>query len=159
DLYVAMRDGFIAAQLMMEAESLMQRAVNAYPESRQLQYQLGELYVIWGKYQKAIEAFESATRGGASADTEVERQQRGLIDERIAEMNFNLVRFDEAIAALTKALEINPASWSPRLLLGAVYMRRNRFEQAAAEYSRVISANSRIAAAHEGLARVDLELD
>src|SRR5262249_31937068 len=36
DLYVAMRDGFIAAQLMMEAESLMQRAVNTYPDSRQL---------------------------------------------------------------------------------------------------------------------------
>jgi tetratricopeptide (TPR) repeat protein len=159
DLYVAMRDGFIAAQLMMEAESLMQRAVKVYPASRQLQYQLGELYVIWGKYQKAIEAFESAARRGASADAGVERQQRGVIYERIGEMNFDLVRFDEAIAALTKAVEINSASWSPHLLLGKVYLRRNRFEEAAAEYSRVISVNSRIAAAHEGLARVHLELD
>ncbi len=158
DLYVAMRDGFIAAQLMMEAESLMQRAVNVYPDSRQLQYRLGELYVIWGKYQKAIEAFESAARRGASADAELERQQRGVIYERIGEMNFDLVRFDEAIAALTKAVEINSASWSTHLLLGKVYLRRNRFEEAAAEYSRVISANSRIAAAHEGLARVNLEL-
>ena len=81
----------------------MQRAVNAYPDSRQLQYQLGELYVIWGKYQKAIEAFESAARRGASADPEMERQQRSVIYERIGEMNFYLVRFDEAIAALTKA--------------------------------------------------------
>jgi len=144
---------------MMEAESLMQRAVNVYPESRQLQYQLGELYVIWGKYPKAIEALESAARRGASADPEVERQQRGLIYERVGEMNSYLVRFDEAIGALTKALEINPARWGARLLLGAVYLRRNRLEEAAAEYSRVISANSRIAAAHEGLARVDLELD
>jgi tetratricopeptide (TPR) repeat protein len=159
DLYIAMRDGFIAAQLMMEAEFLMQRAVNVYPDSRLLQYQLGELYVIWGKYQKAIEAFESAARRGGSADAEMERQQRSVIYERIGEMNFNLVRFDEAVAALAKALEINPASWSARLLLGAVYLRRNRFEDAAAEYSRVISANSRSAAAHEGLARVDLELD
>jgi len=114
--------------------------------------------VIWGEYQKAIEAIESAARRGASADPEVERQQRGLIYERIGEMNFDLVRFDGAIAALTKALEINPASWSPHLLLGTVYLRRNRFEEAAAEYSRVISANSRIAAAHEGLAQVNLEL-
>ena len=158
DLYVAMRDGFVAAKLMEEAESLMQRAVKAYPDSRQIQFQLGELYVIWGKYQNAIEAFESAARRGASTDPEVERQQRGLIYERIGEMNFDLVRFDEAITALTKALEINPASWSPRLLLGTVYLRRNRFEEATAEYSRVISANSRIAAAHEGLAQVNLEL-
>jgi len=158
DLYVKMRDGFIAAQLMTDAESLMQRAVNVYPDSRQVQYQLGELYVIWGKYEKAIEAFESAARRGASADAEMERQQRSVIYERIGEMDFNLVRFDEAIAALSKALEMNPASWSARLQLGAVYMRRNRFEDAAAEYSRVISANSRSAMAHEGLARVDLEL-
>jgi tetratricopeptide (TPR) repeat protein len=136
----------------------MQRAVRAYPESRQIQFQLGELYVIWGKYQNAIEGFESAAHRGASADAEAERQQRGLIYEKIGEMNLDLVRFDEAIAALTKAIESNPASWSARLLLGTVYLRRNRFEEAAAEYSRVISANSRIAAAHEGLAQVNLEL-
>jgi tetratricopeptide (TPR) repeat protein len=154
-----MRDGFIAAQLMTEAESMMQRATNMYPGSRQLQYQLGELYVIWGKYQKAIEAFESAARRGATDDAEMERQQRGVIYERIGEMNFNLIRFDEAVSALTKALEINPASWRARLLLGTVYLRRNRFEDAAAEYSRVISANARSAAAHEGLAQLALELD
>jgi tetratricopeptide (TPR) repeat protein len=158
DLYVVMRDGFVAARLMEGAESLMQRAAKAYPDSRQIQFQLGELYVIWGKYQNAIEAFESAARRGASPDPEVERQQRGLIYERIGEMNFDLVRFDAAIAALTKALELNPASWSSRLLLGTVYLRRNRFEEAAAEYSRVISANSGIAAAHEGLAQVNLEM-
>ena len=158
DLYVAMRDGFVAARLMEEAESLMQRAVRAYPDSRQLQFQLGELYVIWGKYQNAINAFESAARRGASADPEMERQQRGLIYERIGEMHFYLVRFDEAIAVLTKALQLNPASWSPRLLLGKVYLRRNRFEEAAEQYSRVISANPRIAPAHEGLAQVNLEL-
>jgi tetratricopeptide (TPR) repeat protein len=158
DLYVAMRDGFVAAKLMVEAESLMQRAVNMYPDSRQLQFQLGYLYVIWGKYQNAIEAFESAARRGASANPDVERQQRGMIYERIGEMNFHLVRFDEAIDALTKALELNRGSLSPRLLLGMVYLRRNKLEEAAAEYSRVTSTNSRIAAAHEGLAQVNLEL-
>ena len=49
---------------MEEAESLMQRAVRLYPDSRQLQFQLGELYVTWGKYQKAIEAFQEAARRG-----------------------------------------------------------------------------------------------
>jgi tetratricopeptide (TPR) repeat protein len=159
NLYLTMRDGFIAAQLMVEAESLMQRAVAVYPDSRQLQFQLAELYVIWGKYQKAIDAFESAGRRGASADAEMERQQRSVIYERIGEMNFNLIRFDEAAAALAKALEINPASWSAHLMLGSVYLRRSRFEDATAEYSRAISSNSRSAAAHEGLARVALELE
>ena len=159
DLYLKMRDGFIAAQLMVEAESLMQHAVNVYPDSRELQFQLGELYVIWGKYQKAIDAFESAAHRGASTDPELERQQRGVIYERIGEMNFNLIRFDEAVAALAKALELNPASWSAHLMLGSVYLRRNRFDDATAEYSRVISANPRSGAAHEGLARVALEFE
>jgi len=159
DLFLTMRDGFIAAQLMVEAESLMQRAASVYPDSRQVQFQLGELYAIWGKYPKAIEAFESAARRGANADPELERQQRSVIYERIGEMDFNLIRFDEATVALAKALEINPASWSAHLMLGSVYLRRNRFDDATAEYSRVISLNSRSAAAHEGLARVALELE
>jgi tetratricopeptide (TPR) repeat protein len=154
-----MRDGFIAAQLMEDAESLMQRAVNVHPDSRELQFQLGELYAIWGKYQKAIDEFESAARRGVSADAEKERQQRSVLYEKVGEMNFNLIRFDEAAAALGKALEINPASWSAHLMMGSVYLRRNRFEQATAEYVRAISSNSRSAAAHEGLARVALELE
>jgi tetratricopeptide (TPR) repeat protein len=158
DLYVAMRDGFIVAKLWEEAESLMQRAAKAYPDYRQIEFQLGELYVIWGKYQEAIKVFEGAARRSASADPEVERHQQSLIYERIGEMNLDLFRFDEAIAALTKAMEINPASWGARLLLGTVYRQRNRLEEASAEYSRAISANSQIAAAHEGLAQVNLEL-
>ena len=159
ELYLKMRDGFIAAQLMVEAESLMQHAVNTSPDSRQLQFQLGELYAIWGKYQKGIDAFEIAARRGATADAEIDRQQRSVIYERIGEMNFNLIRFDEAVAALAKALELNPASSSAHLMLGSVYLRRSRFDNATAEYSRVISANPRSAAAHEGLARVALELE
>ena len=158
DLYLKMRDGFVAAKLMDEAETLMQHAANAHPDSRQLQFQLGELYVIWGKYPKAIEAFEGAARRGTNSDPELERQQRGVIYEKIGEMNFDLVRFDEAIAALTKAQEANPSSLSPRLLLGRVYQRRNRLVEAEAEYSRVISVNPRIAAAHDGLAQVNLDL-
>lgn len=158
DLYLAMRDGFLAAKLIDEAESLMRLAVNAYPDSMQLQFQFGELYAMWGKYQKALEEFESAARRDTTAVPEVERQQRSVIYERIGEMNFYLVRFDDAVTALTKALELNPASLSPRLWLARVYQRRNKLVEAAAEYARVISVNSGIAAAHEGLAQVSLDL-
>ena len=139
------------------AESLMQRAIRLHPESRQLHFQLGEVYVTWGKYQKAIEVFEKAAVGDHS-DSALERKQRALIYATIAQMNFLLVRFDEAFAALTAALEINPDSVSARLLLGSLYLRRNRFDGAAAEYRRVISSDPRSAAAHDGLAQVDLAL-
>ena len=156
ELYVRMRDKLLDASLLAEAESLMQRAIRLHPGSRQLHYQLGEVYVTWGKYQKAIEAFETAARLSDHSDPAVERRQRGLIYATIAQMNFFLVRFDEAFAALTTALEVSPDSVSSRLLLGALYHRRNRFDEAAAEYMRVVSADPGIAAAHEGLAQVDL---
>ena len=156
ELYVRMRDLLISVTLMPEAESLMQRAVRLHPDSRQLQYQLAEVYVTWGKYQKAIEAFEQAARAGGDSEPAAERGLRSLIYATIAQMNFYLVRFDDAFAALTTALEINPDSTSARLLRGALYLRRNRFDEAAAEHRRVLSADPRVADAHEGLAQVDL---
>jgi tetratricopeptide (TPR) repeat protein len=153
-----MRDRLLAAGLVAEAASLMQRATRLHPESRPLHFQLGEVYVTWGKYQKAIELFEEAARLVDHSDSALERKQRALIYAMIAQMNFLLVRFDEAFATLTTALEINPDSVSSRLLLGSLLLRRNKFDEAAAEYRRVISIDPRSAAAHDGLAQVDLAL-
>ena len=158
ELFLGMRDQFMAARLMAEAESLMQRAVRQLPDSRQLQFQLAEVYVQWGKYEKAIEALQEAARPAGRSDPSAERGQRGLIYATIAQMNFFLVRFDEAFVALTKALEINPDSTSSRLLLGALYLRRNKLDDAAAEYRRVVAATPLDADAHEGLAQVALTL-
>jgi tetratricopeptide (TPR) repeat protein len=158
ELYVRMRDMFMAVTLMPEAESLMQRAVRLHPGSQPLQFQLAEVYVTWGKYQKAIEILEQAARAVRDPDSPAERGQRSLFYATIAQMNFYLVRFDDAFAALTTALEINPDSTSSRLLGGALYLRRNRFDEAAAEYRRVLSLNPRVVDAHDGLAQVDLAL-
>jgi tetratricopeptide (TPR) repeat protein len=158
DVFLQMRDRFMTAQLVPEAEALMLRAVRLYPDSRQLRYRLGELYATWGKYEKAIEVFEDADRLSDRINVEADRIQRSRIYERIGEMNFFLVRFDEAVSALTKSVEINPANTGSRMLLGAIYTRRNRFEEAAAEYRRVIAASPNSAAAYEGLSQVELSL-
>jgi tetratricopeptide (TPR) repeat protein len=63
----------------------MQRSLRLHPDSRQLRYWLGELYVTWGKYEKAISAFEDATRSGVSLDSAADRAQRGRIYERIGD--------------------------------------------------------------------------
>jgi tetratricopeptide (TPR) repeat protein len=113
--------------------------------------------VTWGKYERAIQLFEEAARLGVNPSA-ADRSQRGRIHGRIGEMHFRLVRFDDAVKALTASLELNPNDTSARLLLGAIYLRRNRFEEAAAEYRRVIAIDSRNAAAHDGLAQVALSL-
>jgi tetratricopeptide (TPR) repeat protein len=156
DLYGRMRDLLLSASLLPEAESLMQRAVRLHPDSRQLQYQFAEVYMRLGKYEKAIEKLEEALRLSVPSDDGSERRQRSVMYSNIAQMNFFLVRFDDAFAALTTALELNPGSTSSRVLLGALYLRRNKFEEAASEYQRVISASPMAADAHDGLAQVDL---
>jgi tetratricopeptide (TPR) repeat protein len=156
DLYPRMRDLLLSASLLPEAESLMQQAVRLHPDSRQLRYQFAEIYIRLGKYEKAIAKLEEAVRLSVSSDAAAERRQRSIIYSNIAQMNFYLVRFNDAFAALTTALKLNPDSTSSRLLLGALYLRRNKFEEAAAEYRRVISASPMAADAHDGLAQVNL---
>jgi tetratricopeptide (TPR) repeat protein len=157
-MFGVMRETLLAVPLVAEAEALMQRAIRLYPESRQLRYQFAELYVSWGKYEKAMEMFEQAARFNDGSDPATERSQRALIYAKIAQMHFYLVQFDDALSTLTKALEINPDSPSARLLAGALYLRRNKFEEAAAEYRRVISADPAVAAAYDGLAQIHLTL-
>jgi tetratricopeptide (TPR) repeat protein len=158
DAFLGMRDKLIAVQLLPEAESLMQRAVHLNPDSRQLRYELGEVYATWGKYEKAIGLFEEAVRLGNIPDPAVDRAQRGRIYGRIGEMNFFLVRFEDAIKALTTALELDPSNAMSRLLLASVLMRRNRLDEASVEFNRVIGANPRSAPAYDGLAQVQLSL-
>lgn len=155
---LGMLDNLMSLQLVEAAESLMQRSIRLHPDSRQLRYRFGELYVTWGKYERAIELFEEAARLGVNGGSGADRLQRGRIHGRIGEMNFRLVRFDDAVQALTTALELNPGDTSARLLLGAIYVRRSKFEEAAAEYRRVIAIDSRNAPAHDGLAQVALSL-
>ena len=157
ETFLGMLDNLMSLQLVEAAESLMQRSIRLHPDSRQLRFRFAELYVTWGKYEKAIELFEEAARLGINPGSVADRSQ-GRIHGRIGEMNFRLVRFDDAVQALNTALEFNPNDISARLLLGAIYIRRNKFEEADAEYRHVITIDSRNAAAHDGLAQVALSL-
>ena len=158
DAFLGMRDKLITVQLLPEAESLMQRAVRMNPGSRRLRYELGEVYAIWGKYEKAIDLFEEAIQLGNNPDPAVDRAQRGRIYGRIGEMNFFLVRFEDAVKALSTALELDPSNAMSRLLRASVLVRRNRLDEAAVEFNRVITANPLSAPAWDGLAQVHLSL-
>jgi len=73
-------------------------------------------------------------------------------------MNFFLVRFDDAVKAFTTALEFDSSNTMSRLLLASVLVRRNRFDEAGAEFKGVIATNPRSAPAYDGLAQVHLSL-
>jgi tetratricopeptide (TPR) repeat protein len=158
DLYAVMRDGLMSVTLVAEAESLMQQAIVIFPNSRQLRFQLAELYVTLQRYRKAKQMFEEAIRATAHPDPAIERTQRSLIYEKIAEMNTFMADFDGAVAVTKTALEVNPQNVGSRLVLGDLYYRRDMPDEAAAEYERVIAIEPGSAAAYYGLAQVYLGL-
>ena len=157
-LYLAMRDGLFTANLVEESETLMEQAVRSYPDSRQLRFQLAELYVKTRKYREALKVFEDALQRGAHPDPSVDRGQRVLIYEKIAEVNELMDRFDDAFDAIRKAIKISPESAGPRVALGDLYLSRTMMEESAAEYERANDNNPAIAAAHYGLAQASLNL-
>ncbi|MBI4474697.1 MAG: tetratricopeptide repeat protein [Acidobacteria bacterium] len=160
DLYLAMNNILSGAELRTEAETLMMRALGAFPGSRRVRYRLAELYRDSGRMRKALEVFKEAAEleGPPGLDPALDRRQRSFIYQRIGGINTDLVQFDDALSAHKKALEIDPGNAESRVALGDLYVRRDRLNEALAEYTSVAAANPKSAAAHNRVAEVNLQL-
>jgi tetratricopeptide (TPR) repeat protein len=141
-LYLAMNGLLVKAELLPQAEDVMQRAVRAYPASRRARYKEAEMYRDSGKMRKALEVFEEASQMKAPAPMtpDLDSLQLSFIYQRIGGINTDLTQFDAAIAAYKKALEISPKNADARIALGDAYLRRDQREEARAEYSKMMSA-------------------
>src|SRR5215468_4618698 len=141
-LYLAMSSILVKAELMAEADDVMQRAVRAFPGSRRARYKEAEMYRDAGKMRKALEVFQEASRlkAPASMTPELDSLQLSFIYQRIGGINIDLTEFDAATAAYQKALEISPKNADARTALGDAYLRRNEPAKARAEYTIVMSA-------------------
>jgi tetratricopeptide (TPR) repeat protein len=141
-LYLAMSSILVKAELMAEADDVMQRAVRAFPGSRRARYKEAEMYRDSGKMHKALEVFQEASRlkAPASMTPELDSQQLSFIYQRIGGINTDLTQFDDAIAAYQKALEISPKNADARIALGDAYLHRNEPAKARTEYTSVMSA-------------------
>src|SRR4030095_591460 len=91
DLYGGIAQGLFRVDLVAEAEAVMQRGIRMFPNSREIRYALAKIHVQASKYEAALGAFETAGRMNGPADPAVDRQQRAVIQERIASMNVLLV--------------------------------------------------------------------
>jgi tetratricopeptide (TPR) repeat protein len=143
DLYQAMSATLFKAQLMSEAETLMVRAARLFPESKDVQYHLAQLYRSSLNTKKALEAFEQLSRMKAPAgiDPALDRLQQSVVYQKIGSIHAELVEFDQAISAYKKSLELTPDGAESRLGLGDIYLQQGRTEGALAEYSRVVASD------------------
>jgi tetratricopeptide (TPR) repeat protein len=159
-LYPAMSAMFFKAQLMTEAEALMDRAVRLFPNSREVHYRLAELYKGSLKARKALEEYEriSKMKVPAGVDPAADRLQQSVVYQKIGGIHAELVELDEAAAAYSKALEFTPDNGDARLGLGDVYLQQGKSEDALNEFNRVLAANPKSAAAHFRVADANLRL-
>ena len=159
DLYGGIAQGLFRVELVAEAEAVLQQGIRRFPQSREIRYALAKIYVQASKYEAALGAFETADRMDGPADPAADRQQRGVIQERIASMNVLLVRFDAAAAAYETALELSPNNLKARLGLADLYFRRGRMNESRDEYMSITATHPDSAAAHKGLADALLHLE
>ena len=159
-LYLSMTSRLVKAELTAEAEDVMQLAEGKFPESRRLRYKAAEMYRDSGRMQKALEVFEEASRMKAppSMPADLDSLQLSFIYQRIGGINTDLTRFDAAIAAYKKALEISPKNADARMALGDVYLRRGQRPEALAEYSVLVSAYPDKASPHSHFADAKLQM-
>lgn len=158
-MYVAMMSMLVKADLNSEAADVMQRAVRAFPTSRQLRYKEAEMHRDSGKMRKALETFQQASqlKAPASMPPDRDRQQLSFIYQRIGGINTDIVDFDAAIAAYKKAVEIWPENADARVALGDAYLRRGQYSEAMTEYSAVLKTHSDNALPYYRIADANLQ--
>ncbi|PYS20094.1 MAG: hypothetical protein DMG11_30585, partial [Acidobacteria bacterium] len=159
-LYGAMSAILFKARLMTEAETLMDRAAQLFPTSKDVRYHLAQLYRSSQKARKALEVFEQISRMKAPAgvDPAVERLQQSVVYQKIGSIHAELVELDEAASAYKKALEFTPDSVDARLGLGDVYLQHGRTEDSLNEYNRAVATDLKSAAAYFRVADANLRM-
>jgi tetratricopeptide (TPR) repeat protein len=160
DLSIALTHLLFSAELPEEAEAVIQRALQAFPDSRRVRFELADLYRNEGKMKAAAEAFETASRMKAppDMDPELDRLQRSFIYMRLGGIYTDLVLFDAAEKSYQNAINVTPNSIEARLLLGNVYIQDNKTDEAMAEFTRAVSTNPQSAPAQFSLADLFLRV-
>ena len=159
DLFILMGQHLQGRGLPTEAESIMLRAIEAYPRSLTARYELAQVYANSSKWRAALERYHEASKLEGTGDPALDRFRRSQVHEGIARMEVLLIRFDEAVSSFKTALQIEPGNLTARVSLGDLYLQMDKSDEAAGEYAQAIlySGGGNVDA-HIGLAEVNLRL-
>ncbi|HEY9231919.1 MAG TPA: tetratricopeptide repeat protein [Blastocatellia bacterium] len=135
-----------ASNQTTEAMQALEHALKLDPRCAPALAYLGVTYATQGSYGEAVEYYEKSL----------------AINDRIAVVHYlaadsilNQTAGDTARAEahLTRALELDPTLSPARLARAKIYMRNNRFAEAATELEQVVAAEPTLAAGHYQLGR------
>ena len=123
------------AGLYDTAERETKLAIQADPTYDMAHYNLGKIYQKQRKWDKAIEAFESATqRAPGNANYFYD----------LGEMYLEAKQLDKAEGALKKAAELDPKLFKAHWRLGIVYILLEKPKEADAALRKAIENNARL---------------
>ena len=97
-------------------------------------------------YEKAVQLYQAAIAAGKSKGDELV-----YLYARLGLSYDSLDRFDEAIAAYQKALEIDPKAHEVWVNLGVAYRLKGNYDQAITSYQKALAINPNYAEAHSSL--------
>jgi tetratricopeptide (TPR) repeat protein len=125
---LALADVFVTAGRSADAERTLTNAIQAMPESGLAHYRLGQLYYAQSLLPAALDEFERA----AACNPIV-----GLdhLFETIGGLYVNQARFDGAVAAYLKRIDLNPNHADAHRKLGEIYLLQGRDDEALAEFA------------------------
>jgi tetratricopeptide (TPR) repeat protein len=115
-----------------EAQKRLERAYRAAPESAQVNFLLGFLYVELKDYEKAESFLTRAT-------TIDPRRAQPLI--LLGRVQLQRERNDDALKTLEKAVEDDAGSWMAHNLLADAYLRHKEYEKAREQAQSAIDEN------------------
>jgi tetratricopeptide (TPR) repeat protein len=144
DLYVALAGVYRTANLMVEAEAVLSRTLDAFPEAVTVGIELAEVRFGAGRVEEALDTFGSILPIAAAAG------QRAVILRRIGDMQTQMIRFDDALASYAAARAVDAVDPDLNVALGKLYLRRNRIDEALEAFVRVNEREPRNTEALEG---------
>lgn len=166
-------DANVRQQRLTKARKICDTALEANPQSSQLNYALGVVHQAKGDVNKAIHSYQQAVstnpdnlaawinlgicaRSIKSNDTAIKAFNKALaIDSGSFHAHYNLAlvhcdlkQMDEALSSLSAALEINPASPDARFQVGFLEELRTNHEAAITHYRELLKSHPNAEAAH-----------
>ena len=131
------------------AVSLVEKAVYALPNDRELRITLGIVYSRDNQLDKAEKIYLEALN-------ETGNHFRPML--ALSEVYYKMVRYHDALACSQLAIEQNPASEIGYYNLGLCHMALGQFQQAVQQLEKTIQINPQHSGAHINLAHIMLKL-
>jgi tetratricopeptide (TPR) repeat protein len=134
-----------------EAMQAFEHALRLDPKCAPALAYLGVTYATQGSYAEAVEAYEKSL----AINDRISVVHYLAADAILSQAAGDVAR---AEAHLTRALELDSGLSMARLARAKIYMRNNRFAEAATELEQVVKAEPNLAAAHYQLGRAYIRL-